>query len=122
MQYTYITPPASRAADRPSQVDDALVSDARHMLRDAVESLPFATGLNRGTSQVLFAGPMATLTAGARSRGVPIEKLIIAIKLAWASLPEIRPRLGETASDALAGAVSACIEAYYLAEAPGQVD
>jgi hypothetical protein len=51
-----------------------------------------------------------------RRKGVPIEKLIVAIKLAWASVPEIRLRLGETAPDTLTSMVTACIEAYFADE------
>jgi hypothetical protein len=113
MYYTITTPPASRAADRPPQIDEALVAEARRMLQVVFASLPPAATLTRGASQALFALPMATLHADARARGVPIEKLIIAIKLAWTSLPEARLRLGDGASDALAGAVTACIESYF---------
>jgi hypothetical protein len=113
MYYTITTPPASRAADRPPQIDEALVVEARRMLHAVFASLPPAATLTRGASQALFALPMATLHASPRAHGVPIEKLIIAIKLAWTSLPEARLRLGDGASDALAGAVTACIESYF---------
>jgi hypothetical protein len=122
MHYTFITPPASRAADRPTPIDDALVEEARRVLRAVVESIPHSATLSRRTSQALFAGPMATLCDSVRHCGVPIEKLIIAIKLAWASLAVARLRLGESAPDALAAAVSACIEAYFAAESPRRAD
>jgi hypothetical protein len=121
MYYTFTTPPASRAADRPT-IDDGLVAEARHTLHTALESIPSSATLNRSASQMLFALPMATLCAGTRTRGVPIEKLIIAIKLAWASLAEARLRLGEGAPEVLSGAVSACIEAYYLSETGQRAD
>ena len=117
MYYTFTTPPASRAADRPPQIDEALVADARRALHAVVTNLPPAASLTRTASQALFALPMAALHAETRERGVPIEKLIVAIKLAWGSLPESRLRLGDGASEALAGAVTACIEAYF---APAQ--
>lgn len=113
MHYTITTPPASRPAERPTPVDDALIAEARAALSGAVESFPFAASLNRRTSQALFGGPMAALCGAVRPRGVPIEKLIVAVKLAWGSLAEVRLRLGDSAPDALAGAVSACIEAYF---------
>ena len=124
MYYTFITPPASRAADRPPQIDEALVADARRALQVVVANLPPAASLTRSASQALFARPMAALHADTRDRGVPIEKLIVAIKLAWSSLPESRLRLGDGASEALAGAVTACIEAYFapVAEEPRRAD
>jgi hypothetical protein len=113
MYYTITTPPASRAADRPAQIDEALVAEARRALHVVVGNLPPAASLTRSASHALFALPMARLHAETRGRGVPIEKLIVAIKLAWGSLPEPRLRLGDGASEALAGAVTACIEAYF---------
>jgi hypothetical protein len=113
MYYTITTPPASRAADRPPQIDEALVAEARRALHAVVVDLPPAASLTRGASQSLFAIPMARLHAETLARGVPIEKLIVAIKLAWSSLPESRLRLGDGASEVLAGAVTACIEAYF---------
>lgn len=122
MYYTITTPPASRAADRPPQIDVALVTEARGMLLTVFASIPPAANLSRSASQTLFAIPMANLHAATRSRGVPIEKLIIAIKLAWGSLPESRLRLGDGAGEALAGAVSACIEAYFAPEERRRAD
>jgi hypothetical protein len=113
MHYTYTTPPSFRAADRPTPIDDALVADARRLMTDAVESLPPASSLDRSGLQALFAPSMATLCAVA-PENVPVEKLIVAVKLAWASMAEARLNFGETGSDALSGAVSACIEAYFL--------
>jgi hypothetical protein len=122
MHYTFTTPPASRAADRPTQIDDALVADARRLLLAAVKALPPETGASRVANRELFAGASHTLCTDGRERGVPIEKLIIAIKLAWASLPEIRLRLGENGPDALAGMVTACIEEYFATEPRGRAD
>jgi hypothetical protein len=113
MHYTYTTPTASPAAHRPTPIDDALLAEVRRMLPGVVAGLPFGSTMTRGSSQMLFAGSMAMLCSAARQRGTPIEKLIIAIKLAWASLPEVRLRLGESSDDAMSGAISACIEAYF---------
>lgn len=97
MHYTITTPPASRAAERPNPIDDALIAEARGTLSAAVESLPLTTSLTRRTSQELFRAPMAALCGATRPRGVPIEKLIVAIKLAWGSLAGVRVRFGDTA-------------------------
>ena len=122
MYYTFTTPPASRAADRPTPIDDALVEEARGILFAAVQTIPHAANITRRASQTLFADPMTALCDSVRPRDVSIEKLIIAIKLAWASMKEVRLRLGESAPDALAGAVSACIESYFAAKTPTRVD
>jgi hypothetical protein len=113
MHYTYTTPPSFRAADRPTPIDDALVADARRLMTDVVESLPPASSLDRNGLQALFAPSMETLCAAAPTN-VPVEKLIVAVKLAWASMAEARLNFGEAGNDALSGAVSACIEAYFL--------
>ena len=122
MYYTFTTPPASRAADRPPQIDEALVAEARAMLLAVFANIAPEANLSRSASQSLFAAPMANLRADTRSREVAVEKLIIAIKLAWVSLPESRLRLGDGAGEALAGAVSACIEAYFDSGARGRAD
>jgi hypothetical protein len=113
MHYTLTTPPASRTVDRPTPIDDALVAEARRLLRETVATLPPGGILPRRGMQALFATPMAAFCAASSPRAVPIEKLIVAIKLAWASMGETRLRLGEAGPDALSGAVSACIEAYF---------
>jgi hypothetical protein len=87
-----------------------------------VTSLPPAASLTREASQALFALPMTALHADTRSRDVPIEKMIIAIKLAWSSIPESRLRLGDGASEVLAGAVTACIEAYFAPQERRRAD
>jgi hypothetical protein len=122
MHYTLTTPPASRAADRPTPIDDALVIDARRLLTSALASRPPAAQLNRSALQALFIPPMMSLCALGVPSGVPVEKLIVAIKLAWASMPETRLQLGDGASDALSAAVTACIEVYFLAGERGRAD
>jgi hypothetical protein len=121
MHYTFTTPPASRVAERPTPIDDALVADTRRLLTSVVASLPPGTMLNRRGMQALFTAPMMTLCAASAPKGVPIEKLIVAIKLAWASMTDARMSFGEAAPDALSGAVSACIEAYFMGAA-GKAD
>ena len=56
---------------------------------------------------------MATFCAVTPPERVPVEKLIVAIKLAWASSAEVRLGFGEAAPDALSAAVTACIRAYF---------
>jgi hypothetical protein len=122
MHYTFTTPPASRAAERPTPIDDALVADARRLLTGALASLPPATVLNRRGMQALFAAPMLVLCTTNAPKNVPVEKLIVAIKLAWTSRPEARLSLGDSAADALSSAVTACIEAYFYPALPAKAD
>ena len=110
-----LTPPALRVADRPAPIDDALVADARRLLTSALAALPPLSRLGRHGARVAFAGPMAALCVS-RAPAVPVEKLIIAIKLAWASMIEARATLGDAAPEVLSAAVSACIESYFAAE------
>jgi hypothetical protein len=122
MHYTLTTPPPSRAADRPTLIDDALVAEARRLLKETVATIPPGAALHRRDMEALFATPMAAFCATTSPRAVPIEKLIVAIKLAWASMPEPRLRLGEAGPDALAGAVSASIQAYFRSVERKQAD
>lgn len=112
MQHTFNTPPASRAADRPPQIDDALVVAGRRMLLDAL-SATADRGISGRPGRAAFAGPMALFCDEPRRRGVPVEKLIVAMKLAWASLPELRMEFGDAAADVMATAVTACIQSYF---------
>ena len=122
MHYTFVTPPASRAADRPTPVDDILVADTRRALADAIASVPFAASLSRSACQALLVNTIATLTMERRREKVPVEKLIVAIKLAWGSLPGVRLRVGDAAPEALTAMVTACIETYFPNEARGRAD
>ena len=122
MYYSFTTPPAARAAEYPIQIDDALIADARRALELSLQSLPAAVSLSPQVSEAIFAAPMMALCAAARPRGVPIEKLIIAIKLAWLNLAELRLHFGDGAAEALSGAVSACITAYFLGDEGRRAD
>jgi hypothetical protein len=122
MHYAITTPPTSRPAERLAPIDDALVAEARRLLNDAVDPIAFGSLPSGLAGEALFAAPMGALCAAAGARDVPVEKLIVAIKLAWASLPEVRLRLGEAAPDALSGAVSACIKAYFASASPKIAD
>lgn len=113
MRFTNATPPAFPYSDLPPKVDDALLRKARELLREVVSqsSVPIMTDRD-GRSEV-FAAPMATLCAEARLMHLPIERLIIAIKRAWTTLPDVRTRLGDSATDVLSSAISVCIEQYF---------
>lgn len=125
MHYTLVTPPPFRVADRPTPIDDALVADARRLLTSAMAGLPPTAHFGRRAAQAAFAVPMTALCVGRAPGTVPVEKLIIAIKLAWASMVEARLSLGDAAPEVLSAAVTACIESYFAAERrerPGLAD
>ena len=113
MQYTFVNPPAPRSADRPLQIDDALVVAGRRVLLDALSDAVRRGSQIRRMSRTPFAHAMVSFCDEARQAGVPVEKLIIALKLAWSSLPELRLTFGESAPDVIGAAVTACIDAYF---------
>jgi hypothetical protein len=113
MRFTYATPPAFPNADLPPQGDDAVVRKAHDLLLEVVSRSPVLVMIDRDSRGQVFAAPMATLCAEARLRQLPIERLIIAIKQAWATLPELRTQLGDDAAEVLSSAISVCIEQYF---------
>ncbi|MCY7378111.1 MAG: hypothetical protein LH467_02080 [Gemmatimonadaceae bacterium] len=122
MHNTPYTPEPSRPSYQSADVDDVLLAEARGALLTVLVDLPVATAFDQVAIQTRFSGAMASLCLYARARGVPIEKLIVAVKYAWATLGEPRVRFGEAAPDVIGGAVSACIECYFTAEASRRAD
>jgi hypothetical protein len=112
----FITPPASRRAERPAPFDDALFVAALRVLHDTLDALPLTAGTHPRGHGEHFAGGVRALSVDCRRAGVPVEKLIIALKEAWASTPELRIRLGEAGPDALTAMVTASIETYFLVD------
>lgn len=122
MHHTPYNPEPSRRSFQSADVDDVLVAEARSALLTVLDDLPVATAFDQEAIHARFSGTMASVCVSARSRGVPIEKLIIAVKHAWATLGEPRVRYGEAAPDVIGGAVSACIECYFSADASRRAD
>ena len=94
-------------------VDAALVEEAYALLLDVVNLHPVAVMVDKESRNDAFAAPMAALCARARLQEVPIERLLIAVKMAWAIVPVHRTRLGDVANDVLSSAISVCIEQYF---------
>lgn len=122
MHHTPYTPEPSRPPYQSADVDDLLLTEARSALLTALVDLPVATAFDQVAIQTRFSAPMTSMCLYARARGVPIEKLIVAVKYAWATLGEPRVRFGEAAPDIIGGAVSACIECYFTAQASRRAD
>ena len=118
MRFTYATPPPFKL----EPIDDALVREARRLLIDVVTCCPVSAMLDRDARSIAFVAPMAKLCVDARLLKLPIERLIITIKQAWASLGDARLQLGEAAPDILASAISVCIEQYFADSAPERAD
>lgn len=122
MHHTPYTPEPSRPSVQSADVDDLLLAEARGALLTVLVDLPVATAFDQVAIQTRFSRAMTSLCQYARARGVPIERLIVAVKYAWATLGEPRARYGEAAPDVIGGAVSACIECYFTADASGRAD
>lgn len=122
MHHTPYTPAVSRTPAQSPDADDALIAEARRVLLDALVDLPVAPAFDPLAVRTHFNGTMAPVCVYVRERGVPIEKLLVAVKLAWATLGEPRARFGEAAPDVLGGVVSACIECYFAADSRERAD
>jgi hypothetical protein len=93
--------------------DDALVVEATALLRDVVTTRPADELLDPSRSRAAFADAMWKLCSIGRSRRLPIEQILVALKQGWAAMPEVRSGLGEGQSEVLSAAVSECIEQYF---------
>jgi hypothetical protein len=113
MRFSHATPPPIPIDALPRLVDEALVRKAHELLEVVVNRHPVAAMTSKGTRSEVFGPSMATLCAEARERHLPIERVIVAIKLAWARLPERRVQLGDVSTDVLSSAISVCIEQYF---------
>jgi hypothetical protein len=115
MPYSYATPPPQAAAARPPHA--AIVAEARHVLRVAVEIF-HAAGANGSGCREALAEPLAGLCRTAKGRKASPEQLIIAIKEARAALPDLRRSLGENEENVLALVITVCIEQYFASRVP----
>jgi hypothetical protein len=122
MQEAISTAFAHQATYRPTPIDDDLVAVARGALRGVVDAVPSGSVLDRHQAQLLFAAAMATLCADSRAHGIRIEQIIVAAKVAWASIPDTRIRFGDSTPHVLAGVISACIESYFTPDQATRAD
>jgi hypothetical protein len=94
--------------------DDALVAQVGALLRELLASHSVAELLDRRTGPAAISGAMTQLCSIGRSRHLPIEQILVALKQAWATLPEVRAQFGERHAEVLSMVVSACIEQYFV--------
>lgn len=110
MPYTFATPPAQPAVPRPS--DPAIVAEARHILREALPTI--CNGGDRAAFQVALSAPLARLCEETKRRELRVEQLIVAVKCAWATLPDARWWRRDTDGELLAIVITVCIEQFFL--------
>ena len=113
MRFSHATPPDSPLDGHPALIDEALVRRAHDLLEDVVNRSPVAEMMNKCSRAEVFGPSMATLCVDARARQLPIERVIVAVKVAWSRLPERRIQLGDVSTDVLSSAISVCIEQYF---------
>src|SRR4051812_4522109 len=122
MQEAISTAFAQHATLQPTPIDDDLVAVTRRALRGVMDAVSSGSVLDRHQAQVLFSSAMMTLCVDSRPRGTRIEQLIVAVKSAWASIPDTRIRFGDSSPDVLAGVITACIESYFAPDQPTRAD
>ena len=110
MPYTYATPPAQPAVPRPP--DPAIAAEAKRVLRESLETLSTCDDL--ATRHAALSRSMAQLCEETRRRGLRAEQLIIALKHAWATLPDTRWWRREADNALLSIVITVCVEQYFL--------
>jgi hypothetical protein len=110
MPYTYATPPAQPAVPRPP--DLAIVAEARHALRDALGAI--ANDADHAHYYAALTRPLARLCEESKRRELRVEQLIVAVKYAWATLPDARGWRRDADGELLSIVITVCIEQYFL--------
>ena len=110
MPYTYATPPAQPAVPRPP--DQAIVVEARDALRDALGTM--SSDADRAAFHAALTAPLARLCAETKRRELRAEQLIIAVKYAWATLPDARWWRRDANGELLSIVITICIEQFFL--------
>ena len=66
-----------------------------------------------GPANVRISEALARVCAEARRENIPAERLLVAFKGVWSTLPEVRQLPGHRAADEVRDLVTLCIERYY---------
>lgn len=102
----------------PSPHRDLLV-EVRSAIRSAV-AMQLSAGRRSETGGAQLRAAVHGVCVDARKRGIPVERLLIAVKQACASTPEIQSRSSDPqAVEVVNRVVSVCIQEYY---ADGRLD
>jgi hypothetical protein len=120
MPYTYATPPAQPAVPHPP--DPEILAEARRVLREALATI--ARGSDRAVCHAALRAPLARLCEETKRRELRAEQLIIAVKDAWATLPDARWWRRDADDELLSIIITVCIEQFFLdrQRAPGASD
>ena len=97
----------------PRDVAGILSPETTAALRDAFRlhlSQPSAPANERITAA------LAQICAEARREQIPAERLLVAFKNVWNTLPEVRQLPGHRAAEEVRDLVTLCIERYYASE------
>jgi hypothetical protein len=111
MPYTFATPPAQPAIPRPP--DPAIIAEVRRALREALATISNGCTDDAAYRAALNA-PIARLCEEMRRRELRAEQLIIAIKYAWATLPDTRWWRRDAEVDLLPTVITVCIEQFFV--------
>jgi len=108
-----MTSPLMTSSPLPRDVADILSPEATAALRDA-----FRLHLSAPSepAKVKITEALGRVCSEARRDSIPPERLLVAFKGVWNSLPEVRELSGDRAVDEVRGLVSLCIQRYYAPE------
>jgi hypothetical protein len=110
MPYTYATPPSQPAVPRPP--DPAIVAEASRALRDALARM--SNDSDRAALYAALTAPIARLCEETKRRELRAEQLIIAVKHAWATLPDRRWWRRDANGELLSIVITVCVEQFFL--------
>jgi len=100
----------------PPRADAAILSpEATEALRDAFR-LHLASPSASEPANARITDALARICGEARREQIPAERLLVAFKGVWNSLPEVRQLPGHAAADEVRDLVSLCIERYYATD------
>jgi hypothetical protein len=111
MPYTFATPPAQPAIPRPP--DPAIIAEVRRALREALGAIS-SDGTDNAAYRAALSAPIALLCEEMKRRDLRAEQLIIAIKYAWATLPDTRWWRRDAEVDVLPIVITVCIEQFFV--------
>ena len=97
---------SSSSNDAASILSASSIADLRDALSEHLKTQSEPAG-------VRITAALATICAEARREQIPAERLLVAFKGIWTSLPEVRRLPPDRAADEMRDLVTLCIERYY---------
>lgn len=108
-----MTPTQMTSSPLPRDVAGILSPESTDALREAFR-LHLAEPSGSANQRITEA--LGRICAEARQEQIPPERLLVAFKGVWNSLPEVRNLHGRRATEEVRDLVSLCIERYYASE------